>query len=591
MFRFLKNKIYRSYFIRRVFLLTIAAFIVFFFMSEQILSAGIETYHSDVLACHESVQSELSYTVQRIEFFINRIYSDDAILSDFLRYFSNDAEGYLSGRLEEELSAGNRDANFLRECKDFAIELDYSIEYVIFYANNGVTNSIRYMPDGNATFRFNLSTAELAEIEYKRPSAYIYRKALPNPENLSTDMGEILFILNPNQVFDDILPNLPGSIFIQNNSGIITLNSSELDPNKMLLLLPEEEAPSGQIWDNIFSRYYYVSFTDKQYDFTLYAFSDTNALFNSQRQSFLYLLAALLILYILSIFIVWRHLYHDESFLSDIISSIDAAKSGKFSQTAFKKRDDAYGLIAAELNDMSEKINDFIQTEYILKLDSERAKMRALKNQIDPHFLYNTLKIIRSRALYNGDTEVSDAVSNLGNLYRSIVRAKSELPLSGEIEILKEYIRLMEFKYPDNFFFQIDVPEEMLSMMTVKLWMQPVAENFFKHGFRADSPYNLLMIIGETTPDGFSLLFSDNGLGISEERLSAVLAELNGETEEIERPSIGLHNIYSRLRHFYDNRVSVSIYNNETAGITVRFDFKNPLPFYKKEDSIPCIDC
>ena len=240
---------------------------------------------------------------------------------------------------------------------------------------------------------------------------------------------------------------------------------------------------------------------------------------------------------------------------------------------------------------MSEKINDFIQTEYILKLDSERAKMRALQNQIDPHFLYNTLEIIRSRALYNGDTEVSDAVSNLGNLYRSIVRAKSELPLSGEIEILKEYIRLMEFKYPDNFFFQIDVPEEMLSMMTVKLWMQPVAENFFKHGFRADSPYNLLMIIGETTPDGFSLLFSDNGLGISEERLSAVLAELNGETEEIERPSIGLHNIYSRLRHFYDNRVSVSIYNNETAGITVRFDFKNPLPFYKKEDSIPCIDC
>ena len=240
---------------------------------------------------------------------------------------------------------------------------------------------------------------------------------------------------------------------------------------------------------------------------------------------------------------------------------------------------------------MSEKINDFIQTEYILKLDSERAKMRALQNQIDPHFLYNTLEIIRSRALYNGDTEVSDAVSNLGNLYRSIVRAKSELPLSGEIEILKEYIRLMEFKYPDNFFFQIDVPEEMLSMMTVKLWMQPVAENFFKHGFRADSPYNLLMIIGEMTPDGFSLLFSDNGLGISEERLSAVLAELNGETEEIERPSIGLHNIYSRLRHFYDNRVSVSIYNNETAGITVRFDFKNPLPFYKKEDPIPCIDC
>lgn len=591
MFRFLKNKIYRSYFVKRVLLLTIAALIIFFFMSEQLLSTSIETYHSDVSACYASVQDKLSYIVQRIEFFINRIYSDDATLADFLRYFGNDAEGYLSDRLEDKPSAGKRDADFLRECKDFAIELDYSIGYVIFYAENGVTNSIRYMPNGNATFRFNLSTAELADIAYKTPSAYIYRKALPNPENLSTDMGEILFVLNPDQVFADILPNFPGSIFIQNNSGIMPLKSSGLDPNKMLLLLAENDAPSGQIWGNIFSRYYYVSFTDKQYGFTLYAFADTSALFNLQQQAFLYLLVILLALYFLSIILVWRQLYHDDSFLSDIISSIDAAKSGKFSQTAFKKRDDAYGLIAAELNDMSEKINDFIQTEYILKLDSERAKMRALQNQIDPHFLYNTLEIIRSRALYNGDTEVSDAVSNLGNLYRSIVRAKSELPLRSEIEILKEYIRLMEFKYPDNFFFQIDVPEEMLDMMTVKLWMQPVAENFFKHGFRTDSPYNLLMVIGEKTPDGFKLLFSDNGLGISEKRLAAVIAELNSEAEEIERPSIGLHNIYSRLRHFYDDRVLVSLYNNETAGITVRFDFKNPLPFYKKEDSAPCIDC
>ncbi len=590
MFRFFKNKIYRSYFFRRLLLLTIAAVILLFFLSEQILLTGMERYHSGVSACYESVQNKLSYTVQRIEFFINRIYSDDAILSDFLRYFSNSAEGYLSDRLDNPNDV-KRGADFLRECKDFATELDYAFRYVIFDAKNGITNSIRYMPDGNATFQFNLTETDLAGIKNESPSAYIYRKSLPDPENLSADMGEILFVLEPGQVFSDVPLDLPGSIFLQNTSGIIPLSISGPNPEKMLLLLPEDEAPSGQVWGSTFSRYYYVRFADQQYGLTLYAFADTGALFASQQHSSFYLFIGLAALYLLFVFLIWRQLYHDESFLSDIIASIDAAKSGNFSRTAFKKRDDAYGLIAAELNDMSDKINRFIQTEYILKLDSERAKMRALQNQIDPHFLYNTLEIIRSRALYNGDTEVSDAVSNLGNLYRSIVRAKSELPLQTEVAILNEYIHLMEFKYPDNFFFQIDIPEEMQNMMTVKLWMQPVAENFFKHGFRPESGYNLLMVIGEITDDGFSLLFSDNGTGVSEERLAEVMAGVYSEAEDMQRPSIGLSNIYSRLRHFYGSSVSMSFYNNETAGVTVRFDFKNPLPFYKKEDHTPCTDC
>lgn len=589
MFRFFKNKIYRAYFIKRSILLTLAMLVAFALLSERLFNAGVDAYSTDVAACGQAVQEKFSSVVQRITFFMDRIYSDEAALADFLRYFGNSAEGYLSERLDNP-DANGRDTDFLRLCKEFVNEINYSVSYVIFSSEEGVANAIRYMPDGNATFRFNLTADELSEIESETTNAYIYRKTLPDPANLKVNMGEILFIINPDQLFHDTAKALPGGVFIENETGIITLQSAGLDAQTLFSMVPSDETTSGQIGENLLARYHYARYTDKQYGFTIYGFVDSQTLFDRQHRAFFSLIFFSLAAYLLFLFLLFRHLSHDDSFLSDILSSIDAAKGGKFSHTPFKKRDDVYGLIAAELNEMSDEVNAFIQSEYILKLDAERAKMRALQNQIDPHFLYNTLEIIRARALYNNDIEVSDAVANLGNLYRSIVRAKSALPLREELAILKEYVRLMEFKYPDNFFFETDIPDSMLDMMTVKLWMQPVAENFFKHGFRSDSPYNLLMVIGEETEDSCCLLFSDNGTGIREGRLAEVRAELEDPAEEIERPSIGLRNIYSRLRHFYKDNVSVSIYNNETAGITVRFTFKKPLPFYK-EESLSCTDC
>ena len=121
----------------------------------------------------------------------------------------------------------------------------------------------------------------------------------------------------------------------------------------MLLLLPEEEAPSGQIWDNIFSRYYYVSFTDKQYDFTLYAFSDTNALFQLAAAVFpLFACGAADTIYLIhlyrygGIFITTKASFPT---LSPLLTQLKAENSHR---QPLKKETTPTALIAAELNDM-----------------------------------------------------------------------------------------------------------------------------------------------------------------------------------------------------------------------------------------------
>jgi two-component system sensor histidine kinase YesM len=167
--------------------------------------------------------------------------------------------------------------------------------------------------------------------------------------------------------------------------------------------------------------------------------------------SFLVLTFISSLVFFIMVFFLYIKRKQDISFLNDIITSIEEAKQGQFVHTNFKRRNDEYGLIATELNDMASKINCFIEKEYILKINQQDAEMKALQNQINPHFLYNTLEIIRSKALLNDDIDVSDAISNLGNLYRNIVKTENEITIEKELSLLNEYLKLMEFKYSSNF--------------------------------------------------------------------------------------------------------------------------------------------
>ena len=125
-----------------------------------------------------------------------------------------------------------------------------------------------------------------------------------------------------------------------------------------------------------------------------------------------------------------------------------------------------------------------------------------------------------------------------------------------------------------------------MTMMTVKLWMQPIAENFLKHGFRPDNPYNLLMIVGERTETGYHILFSDNGTGMSEEAIAALSERLHDESLQTSSASIGLQNVYRRLRYFYNDQIAINIYNNKEAGMTVEFLFTDPLPFLEENEHV-----
>lgn len=138
-----------------------------------------------------------------------------------------------------------------------------------------------------------------------------------------------------------------------------------------------------------------------------------------------------------------------------------------------------YGRIAIALKDVSQKLEGYIRTEYVMKLKQQEAAMRALKHQINPHFLYNTLESIRSKALVCGDEETAEAITQLGSLYRKIVHCPDVITMKEEKELLELYLRLMSLRFAGNFVYQLELEKDLEGVRTPGFWLQPLAENFF----------------------------------------------------------------------------------------------------------------
>ena len=217
----------------------------------------------------------------------------------------------------------------------------------------------------------------------------------------------------------------------------------------------------------------------------------------------------------------------DYEFLSKIIHMLSHMESGEFADVqeedlSSERRKNEYGMIAVALKDVGAKLQGHIQREYVWKLKEQETQMRALQHQINPHFLYNTLETLRSRALLEGDRDTADAIALLGALYRARTHTKDTITLGEEFKLLEMYLKIMELRFGDNFFYQVELEDALREIPTVSFWLQPLAENFFTHGFDRESMYNLLIISGHAQGPDTVIEIMDNGSGVPADQLEQV---------------------------------------------------------------------
>lgn len=254
-----------------------------------------------------------------------------------------------------------------------------------------------------------------------------------------------------------------------------------------------------------------------------------------------------------------------------IIKFTRKVKNGDFAARIDDPREDELGQISRSFNDMLDELNAYIERVYKAEIKQKQTELVALQARINPHFLYNTLEVIRMRAISQGAKDVGEMIYSLSVLFKSLVQQKRNYTLKDELETCRLYLELFRIRYKDRFDYTITYDPELADKSVMKLSLQPIIENYIIHGIRTERYDNRLSV--EIREEGDMLIAEvcDNGKGIEPDRLNEIREEL--EKPEESGKMFGLRSVQSRLRFLYGPAYGIEIQSRPDEGtvITVRY--------------------
>ncbi|HFC9128802.1 TPA: sensor histidine kinase [Enterococcus faecium] len=225
------------------------------------------------------------------------------------------------------------------------------------------------------------------------------------------------------------------------------------------------------------------------------------------------------------------------------------------------------------INEMLDSINQFVEDIYKLEIKQQDAHMRALQAQINPHFLYNTLEYIRMYAISEGSEELADVVYAFSALLRNNTNQEKTITLKEELDFCEKYVYLYQMRYPNRVAYHFMIDPDLEKIEVPKFVIQPLVENYFKHGIDFTRFDNALSVKVLQEDKRVRIIVKDNGRGMTEKRLKQVEEKLSHPKVELHE-SIGLQNVNERLRANFGSSYYMSLENNETDGLTVSITFK-----------------
>lgn len=229
---------------------------------------------------------------------------------------------------------------------------------------------------------------------------------------------------------------------------------------------------------------------------------------------------------------------------------------------------DELDLISLNFNEMCIKLDRYIQKSYLAEIEQKNAELEVLQNQINPHFLYNTLEAIRMKAIINGDRDVGKMLYSMAFIFRSQLKESDVITVVQEIHYCKKYLELFEYRYNGKFKAVVDCPEELMNYPIIKFILQPVIENYFVHGIRGEMEGNEIRISVERKEGILVVHIVDNGRGMEDEAMVKKNMELRNNKADTKK-TIGLMNVNRRIKAVYGMSFGVLLSHNESNGMHV----------------------
>ena len=227
--------------------------------------------------------------------------------------------------------------------------------------------------------------------------------------------------------------------------------------------------------------------------------------------------------------------------------------------------------ISPEFERMARHMNKIVTATRTLDMSKRQAQYRALQNQINPHFLYNTLDSIIWMAEGKKNEEVVLMTASLARLLRQSISNEDEVvPIANEVEYARGYLTIQKMRYKDKLEFQIEVDSSILYIPLIKLVLQPIIENAIYHGLKYKESKGLLIVKGFMKDGNAVLQVIDDGVGMDEETLAHIYDK---HKVNYHSNGVGVYNVQKRLKLYYGEDYGIT-YTSElgkgtTATITI----------------------
>lgn len=304
--------------------------------------------------------------------------------------------------------------------------------------------------------------------------------------------------------------------------------------------------------------------------------------------SFLSLFAGVCFIIVISNILIRSILRHFQILLQkmDQFSQDEAALLSTKYDSEYAHRKDEIGRLHQGFEQMTKRIQNLVNTNYVNELLARDAQIKALESQINPHFLYNTLESINWRAKAVNNREISLMTESLGTLLRATLSNKQSLvTLAYERNLIQSYITIQQIRFEERLDYKAEIPDELNDALLPPLTLQPLVENAIHYALEEiiETCYITVQAAiqeeaGENRERCIRISVTNSGSSFDDNLLEL----LKQNRKQPTRSGIGLLNIDKRIKLLFGEHYGLSLSNQEDCAVA-----SVTIP-YRKENSISC---
>lgn len=259
--------------------------------------------------------------------------------------------------------------------------------------------------------------------------------------------------------------------------------------------------------------------------------------------------------------------------ITELCDMTEKFAGGDFTVSYHTDSNDEMETLARSFNSMVGEIKNLIEDIHTEQENAKDAELRLLQEQINPHFLYNTLDAIVWMTEAGENQKAIQIIQELSNFFRiSLSKGQSQITIENERDHVRSYLEIQRFRYQDILDYEIKFDDDILGNHIQKLTLQPIVENALYHGIKNKRGRGMITVTGEKAEGDILFKIEDNGIGMKPEELEKLRLLISGEINVDEKNGYGMANVEKRIEMQYGKEYGMTVESEFEKGtvVTVR---------------------